>query len=67
MEIVQYALNVYQYLKRDVDIRRVVERQYAVDVLTHLFMMTKAIKLIMTNVPFVEFLLLNLMRRLLKG
>jgi len=43
MEIVRFVFYSYHRLKRDVDTNHAVEKQYAVDVVMHLFMMIKAI------------------------
>ena len=43
-----------RHLVRGRDIKHVVEKLYAADVFMHLYMTTKAIKLIIKSVPFVE-------------
>jgi len=62
-KIVRFVLYVYLQRVRGVDINHVVEREYAVDVFLHLFMITKGMKLLRRLVPFAESLLILLMRR----
>ena len=66
MEIVQFVSYVFLYFIRDGNIMHAVEKQYVVDVIMRLFMITEAIKLILSNktsVHFAELWLLNQTRR----
>jgi len=66
MEIVQFVSFDCPHLKLGVDINHAVVQLFVVDVSMLLYMITKAIKLIIKSVPFAELHILNRMRRIKK-